>query len=429
MLLLGEVMAAKAALKIGGLIVAAVTLLLGHARSAEREQPPLPEKQFASPEDRKAILAYRAQLAAFKAAHDPYEHKAKAYWELIAKKRVERRAKRAEGKRIELTDYVLDQPPPIYSGPPWPAPPPALTRSQKPKKKPPVRPMPVVADFLKQAKIHFDFVPEKPAAEIDYKRAYARVALEAGLSKEQAVRIYSFETGGNGHYDVQAGLETKSKNAKPISTALGYNQLLVANTLGLLVEQGEAFIETLKTRMASAKSERHKKLAQKIAALRRMVKYAHSFPNRWSVHVREANSMKGWGVHALNLDIDIGPLLQTQKLVTSIAFAKHKGYASTLSAAELEMMNLTGDGSGFDMVTIPRDRRDKIPTANFFEPGGYYRNPVAIRNNVAASLLAATDRNMDNHSSLDGTKEMAAAFEDAAKTPPAKPAAANGASQ
>jgi hypothetical protein len=79
-----------------------------------------------------------------------------------------------------------------------------------------------------------------------------------------------------------------------------------------------------------------------------------------------------------------------------------------LSAAELEMMNLTGDGNGFDMVTIPKEMRDKIPTSNFFERGGYERNPVASRNNVVSALMAATDRRMDSQLSLDGAKAMAA---------------------
>ena len=46
------------------------------------------------------------------------------------------------------------------------------------------------------------------------------------------------------------------------------------------------------------------------------------------------------------------------------------------------MMNLTGDGNGFDMVTMPLDWRDKVPTANFFQQHGYADNPVAQRNNV-----------------------------------------------
>ena len=71
------------------------------------------------------------------------------------------------------------------------------------------------------------------------------------------------------------------------------------------------------------------------------------------------------------------------------------GYGATLTAAELEMMNLTGDGNGIDMVLMPAEWRNRVPTANFFQPGGYERNPVVIRNNVVAKLLAATNAKMD----------------------------------
>ena len=74
------------------------------------------------------------------------------------------------------------------------------------------------------------------------------------------------------------------------------------------------------------------------------------------------------------------------------------------------MMNLTGDGNGFDMVTMPADWRDKVPTANFFQQHGYADNPVAQRNNVVAKLLAATDAVMDSEVKKPGAKELAAAF-------------------
>ena len=35
------------------------------------------------------------------------------------------------------------------------------------------------------------------------------------------------------------------------------------------------------------------------------------------------------------------------------------------------MMNLTGDGNGYDMITMPREWRARVPTANFFQRGGY----------------------------------------------------------
>ena len=78
-----------------------------------------------------------------------------------------------------------------------------------------------------------------------------------------------------------------------------------------------------------------------------MVQFALSVPDEWSQHKILASSPKGLGIHALNLDVDVGPLLQTQKLLDSVLFAKKHGYTETLTAAELEMMNLSGDGNGF----------------------------------------------------------------------------------
>ena len=51
-----------------------------------------------------------------------------------------------------------------------------------------------------------------------------------------------------------------------------------------------------------------------------------------------------------------------------------------------------------------------MPTANFFQRGGYRDNPVAQRNNVVAKLIAATDAHMDREIKLQGSKELAAAL-------------------
>jgi len=80
-----------------------------------------------------------------------------------------------------------------------------------------------------------------------------------------------------------------------------------------------------------------------------------------------------------------------------------------LSAAELEMMNLTGDGNGLDIIMMPAAMRERVPTANFFLRAGYERNPVAIRNNVVAKLLAATNATMDRGIDLPGAKELVVA--------------------
>jgi hypothetical protein len=150
---------------------------------------------------------------------------------------------------------------------------------------------------------------------------------------------------------------------------------------------------------------------RKIEALKRMIAYSRSVPNRWSEHDRLAKTtLGGWGVHAAVLDIDIGPMLQVQKLVDSVQFARMKGYSAPLSAPELELMNLTGDGNGFDMVTMPAALRARVPTANFFQRRGYERNPVARRTGVVANLFADIEAKMARGARSAGAKDMAAAF-------------------
>ncbi|HEY6254993.1 MAG TPA: hypothetical protein VIY51_04285 [Xanthobacteraceae bacterium] len=347
---------------------------------------------------------YRRQLAAYRIARRKYEAAAGAYWNAIAAKRRLRNAKRHSGKEIVIEDYVLTQPP-VYAGPPRPVDPSAPTAP------PPRRPsVPVVADFLAAAAKQFNFVPQQPPSEIDYKRAYAVVAAAAGLTREQAVRIYGFESGGGGKFDVQAGLEQPTPGAHAISTALGYNQLLATNSVELLAEKGDRFLGLMRAKAAEQGGEARQALEKRIAALKAMVAFSRSVPDDWNRHDRLAQTPKGLGIHALNLDLDVGPLLQAQKLQDSVAFARRMGYAAPLTAAELEMMNLTGDGNGIDMVMLPAAWREKVPTANFFQAGGYERNPVASRHNVVAKLLAATDAVMDREIQLPGAKDMAALF-------------------
>lgn len=347
---------------------------------------------------------YRRKLAEYNAVREPFEEAASAYWGTISEKRRTRFAKRRNGETIVAEDYVLTQPP-VYSGPPKPHDPTPPEKQPKPR-----APLPVVADFLAQAQQHFSFSPRKPVSEIDYKRAYARVAASFGLTRDQAVRVYSFESGGNGKYDVQAGLEGNRPGARAISTALGYNQLLTTNTIGILAEHGGLVIKTLHDKAHQATGAQKADLQRKAAIVQQMVAFCKTVPNQWSAHEKLGVTPRGIGVHALNLDMDVGPVLQTLKLMDSVNFAKRKGHSARLTAAELEMMNLTGDGNGFDMVSMPQPLRVIVPTSNFFQRSGYERNPVAIRNNTVAKLLAATDARMDSQVNLQGAKDLAAAF-------------------
>jgi hypothetical protein len=336
-------------------------------------------------------------------ARQKFEDDSSRYWALIVEKRRNRMAKRRNNEMLRIDDYVLTQPP-VYTGPPKPA-----NLPQVPQQAPPEY-VPVIADFLKSAAQYFNFAPERPEHEIDYKREYARVASSAGLTKEQVVRIYGFESGGNGTYDVQAGLEYPTPRARAINTALGYNQLLNTNSVELMAEDGEQFVQALERKARGLTGSYRKILENKIKVVKSMIQFCRTVPDQWSEHDKLANTPQGLGVHAMILDVDVGPLLQAQKLRNSVVFARNRGYRGVLTAAELEMMNLTGDGNGLEIVMMPQAMRNQVPTANFFQQSGYGRNPVAIRNNVVAKLIAATDAKMDKEDKLQGARDLAGAF-------------------
>ena len=147
-----------------------------------------------------ALNDYRAKLAQYLQARQAYDEQADAYWNAVVEKRRLRNAKRRDRVAIQLADYVLTQPP-LYTGPPRPVDPAAP--GPEPSERPPI---PLIADFLQAAAEQYGFVPQRPQSENDFKRAYAKAALAAGLTRDQIVGVYAFETGGNGTYDMQAGV-------------------------------------------------------------------------------------------------------------------------------------------------------------------------------------------------------------------------------
>ena len=152
---------------------------------------------------------YQARLAIYLQARQAYDAQAEVYWNAVVEKRRVRNAKRRNRQPIELTDYVLTQPP-LYTGPRRPIDPQAP--GPPPRERPPI---PVVADFLQAAAEQYNFVPQRPASDLDFKRAYARTARAVGLTREQIVGVYAFETGGRGAYDTQAGLEPPGPASMP----------------------------------------------------------------------------------------------------------------------------------------------------------------------------------------------------------------------
>jgi hypothetical protein len=354
-----------------------------------------------------AIATYQQKLAQYERIHGAYEREHAAYWDAVSDKRKLRNAKRRRHEPMQLTDYVLTQPP-VYSGPPRPVSP------LPPPPPPPVPPkpeIPVAADFLQAAREQWGFAPQLPQSDAAFKRAYARAARAAGLTQAQIVGVYAFETGGRGSYDTQAGLEPPGPGKRAISPAMGYNQLLSTNTVSLLAESGHRFLAAIERQGRTLTGGARAAFEHKLAALKRMIAYTRTLPHSWREYDRIAKQTeKGWGIHAAVLDIDIGPLLQVQKLLDSVQFARIKGYTAPLSAAELELMNLTGDGNGIDMVMMPQDLRARVPTSNFFQPNGYARNPVAKRTKVVAGLIAEIQQHMDRNAGTPGARELAASY-------------------
>ena len=354
-----------------------------------------------------AINAYRPTNPAsnsWEVAHAAYSKKAERYWDDISDKRKLRNEKRRNGQTITRNDYVLSQPP-VYDGPPRPAMP-SVTTPSKPKSK-----IPGTGDFLAAAKAVYGFTPDRPRNEDEFMRAYANAATQAGLTRYQLVSLYAFETGGDGTHDLQAGMLKSNPNARPISTAIGYNQLVATASVSVMHEFGPEIVRELKAQAQRTSGANRQRLLRKADVVSAMTTQARTVPHQWSAQTELAKTPAGLGIHAMTLDKDVGPLLQTHKLRTSMHFLHAKGFTRQLSGAELEMLNLTGDGNGYDMVSMPQDLREIVPTSNFFLRRGYERNPVAKRNNTVAKLLAATEEKMRINMQKDGAQALHRAFQ------------------
>lgn len=336
-------------------------------------------------------------------ARQSFEARASAYWQAVLDKRRARMARHRNGQQVSLQDYVLTQPP-VYDGPVDPV---------DPSKGPPSRPrkyVPSVSDFLQSASQYFQFTPRRPASEMEFKRAYAQAVLAEGLTADQAVRLYAFETGGLGSYDTQAGLLNAKPQAKPISAALGYNQLLVTYSIHLLADFGEEFVDALQLRLQREAGAAQDATRRRMSALKRMIVLSRSVPANWNAQEKLGETPQGWAIQALLLDADIGPLMQARKMFGSIRFARVRGHRQTLTAAELQMMNLMGDGSGLDVAMMSQAMRAQVPTSNFFQRGGYERNAIVRKFNTVDRLLTATDERIASGLQQPGSRELAGAF-------------------
>lgn len=346
---------------------------------------------------------YRSQIF-FDASMD-------AYWDQVESKRRGRRAKRRSRQAFTDQDYVTELPP-EYAGPTISS---ALRQRwgrfrdrDKPKSTPGERKgLPGLDVYLASAERYFGFRPER-IAEREFKRRYAREALSYGLTKDQVVRVYALETGGRGTADMQAGIHPIKKTGRPISSALGYAQLLAANSINVLSKHGHTFIARMQEDVNRTRdATRRRQLENKLSVLRRMVATAKSVPYKWSRHVAFARTSKGRALHVMNMDGDVGPWMQVVKLADLKKMAERRGLPN-LSGEQIELMNLAGPATGLEMMAETGLNK---PTSNFFSRRAYYRNTV-VRGKDSRGLLVALDRRMQAGLKNDGAKEFLAVFDE-----------------
>ncbi len=350
----------------------------------------------------------QATLKAFESARAMHARRVDQYWRQAELKRHKRKAKIAAGKALTVEDYVKEQPP-VYIGPKRPD----EIMAQLPKPpKPPVaahEPVAVIADFLREAETVYSFKPDR-IGEDDFMIYYAVEAIRLGLSRDQVVRLYALETGGMGTHDLQSGFNPRTGRAA--STALGYAQLLAANSVEQVRKDGADFAARLERLAAEpgATVAQAESMRIKAAIIRRMIADARKVPESWPAHVAYAKTPNGLAMHALNLDGHVGPWMQVVKLKGIMDYASKRGQGR-LTGAQLELMNLAGPGSGFEMLQSPG--RD-MPTSNFFERGGYERNPV-VHDKTGAQLLVKLDEIMDRNVQKAGAQQFARIFDGVAR--------------
>jgi hypothetical protein len=346
----------------------------------------------------------------WKSARSKFESQLNAYWDAVEGKRQERKKKRNAKIPFDSSDYVMSFPP-AYKGPSLSG---ELARKyerfldEQQKANPaPSKELATIPDYLEAAKRVYNFTPER-LTEKEFKLRYAEAAQGLGLSKDQVVRVYALETGGIGTYDMQAGIHPIKKTGHAISSALGYAQLLDANSVNELARSGATFIARLEQKLRNPNNTpgRTASLKHKIAVLKRMYANCKRVPFEWDQHQAYAKTLEGMGVHTINIDGDIGPILQAMKLKTLKDIAEQQGRPS-LSGAEIELMNLAGPVTGLEMMQPPGSM---APTPNFFARRAYYVNKMVI-GLTGAELQAELDRRMTEAVTTPGSQEFAQSFD------------------
>lgn len=367
--------------------------------------------------DKAGAASFQEQLAAYRAAYSEFEALEKRYWAAISAKKDIRTAKRRAGQAFVREDFVLSQPP-KYTGPKRPRDPNAGPIVKKPR---PKSTLPRANDLRAAMKdLYGHKLPR--VAEKDFKLSFAREAKRYGLSAEQVIGVYALETGGLGPFDRVSGeipqMNSKCKVVKyvgqPLSTAIGYFQLLNANTSSTVAgnargPESERFANRLREKAKQERGGRKRELKKKAKLVDRIVKdmdvaisRMNVTKNNWAEFRELGRTKLGRAVHALNLDPDIGPMIQMSKLTFVRNKAVEKGLGNVPSD-RLELMNLVGWPRGLKML---EPVAFNVPTANFVTATEIRANRSVLGDKTVAESVEKINRVISKRKQECGSKEF-----------------------
>ena len=361
--------------------------------------------------------SYQEKLAAYRAAYSKFQKSEKRYWAEIERKKDIRTAKRKAGRQFTLDDFVLSQPP-QYNGPKRPKNPKAGPIKKAPRKK---STLPRADDLRRAMRDVYGYKLPK-VKEKDFKLAFAREAKRYGISAEQVIGVYALETGGLGPFDRVSGeipqLDKKCRVKKyvgrPLSTAIGYFQLLNANTSSTIAvnargKKSERFANRLRAKAKEHRGKRKRALRAKAKLMDKVVKDMKAAVSRMNVRKNDWTEYRALGktklgraVHALNLDPDIGPMIQMSKLAFVRNIALERGLGDVPSD-RLELMNLVGWPRGVRML---EPIAFQVPTANFVTATEIRANTSVLGDKTVAQSVEKIRRVITKRKQECGSKEF-----------------------
>jgi hypothetical protein len=288
---------------------------------------------------------------AYETAQAAYQKELTAYWSSVDK---------AKQSNQKVTSF-----PPFYAGPEKP---PGYDPPKEPSTLPTVNDMLAAWKQLAPMATGNKDHPDLPSLQIqetsesNFKKAYARESLvvgrKHGLSDHDTENIvesiYAFEDAGQGTADLLSGVPFRltapdapgtdankeaRRNIHPLSTAIGYNQLLMATSLqfvdssNAISKRLDDLAKTEPDRAAALHNKEHLLEDVKSTVHGELMKFAQTNAHKYldggkltyaaytdfaKSSIRTDLGMTGRqltsAVQAMNLDKDIGPVLQAQEL-------------------------------------------------------------------------------------------------------------------